>query len=188
MEQMAVWEEFPRTRQKIRVESVLHQSPWLFLSLVAHCLPYNDHMLFISLFISSSTGYIGVVNRSQKDIDGKKDIKAALLAEEKFFLSHPAYRHMAASMGTPYLQKILNQVRTHTTRPHREVNRLRVGTVTHNFCLQQLTNHIRDTLPAFRTRLQNQLLAVNKEAEEYKQYNPDDPASRTKTLLQSVSH
>ncbi|XP_053179125.1 dynamin 3a [Scomber japonicus] len=104
-------------------------------------------------------GYIGVVNRSQKDIDGKKDIKAALLAEEKFFLSHPAYRHMAASMGTPYLQKILNQ---------------------------QLTNHIRDTLPAFRTRLQNQLLAVNKEAEEYKQYNPDDPASRTKTLLQSV--
>ncbi|KAF0042358.1 hypothetical protein F2P81_005890 [Scophthalmus maximus] len=28
-------------------------------------------------------GYIGVVNRSQKDIDGKKDIKAALLAEEK---------------------------------------------------------------------------------------------------------
>ncbi|XP_044217975.1 dynamin 3a isoform X1 [Thunnus albacares] len=104
-------------------------------------------------------GYIGVVNRSQKDIDGKKDIKAALLAEEKFFLSHSAYKHIAASMGTPYLQRILNQ---------------------------QLTNHIRDTLPAFRSHLQSQLLAVNKEVEEYKQYNPDDPASRTKTLLQSV--
>lgn len=121
MEQMAVWEEFPRTRQKMRVESVLHQSPWLFLSLTTHCLPYKDHMLFISLLISSSPGYIGVVNRSQKDIDGKKDIKAALLAEEKFFLSHPAYRHMAATMGTPYLQRILNQVNTYT---HREVNRL----------------------------------------------------------------
>ncbi|XP_044054187.1 dynamin 3a isoform X2 [Siniperca chuatsi] len=104
-------------------------------------------------------GYIGVVNRSQKDIDGKKDIKAALLAEQKFFLSHPAYKHMAESMGTPYLQRMLNQ---------------------------QLTNHIRDTLPAFRSRLQSQLLALNKEAEEYRQYSPDDSARRTKTLLQLV--
>ncbi|XP_038572341.1 dynamin 3a isoform X2 [Micropterus salmoides] len=104
-------------------------------------------------------GYIGVVNRSQKDIDGKKDINEALLAERKFFLSHPAYKHMAENMGTPYLQRMLNQ---------------------------QLTNHIRDTLPAFRCRLQSQLLALNKEAEEYRQYSPDDPARRTKTLLQLV--
>uniref|UniRef100_A0A673C6M1 Interferon-induced GTP-binding protein Mx n=1 Tax=Sphaeramia orbicularis TaxID=375764 RepID=A0A673C6M1_9TELE len=104
-------------------------------------------------------GYIGVVNRSQKDIDGKKDIKAALLAEEQFFQSHPAYRHMAARMGTPYLQKMLNQ---------------------------QLTNHIRDTLPAFRCHLQNQLLTLNKEAEEYRQYGPDDAGRRTKIL--SIQH
>ncbi|XP_047442426.1 dynamin 3a isoform X2 [Mugil cephalus] len=104
-------------------------------------------------------GYIGVVNRSQKDIDGKKDIMAALQAEEKFFLSHPAYKHIAERMGTPYLQRTLNQ---------------------------QLTNHIRDTLPVFRSHLQSQLLALNKEAEEYKHYSPDDPARRTKTLLQSV--
>ena len=51
-----------------------------------------------------------MVNRSQKDIDGRKDIKAALAAERKFFLSHPSYRHMADGMGTPRLQKILNQV------------------------------------------------------------------------------
>ena len=38
------------------------------------------------------SGYIGVVNRSQKDIEGRKDIKAALGAERKFFLSHPSYR------------------------------------------------------------------------------------------------
>lgn len=59
---------------------------------------------------SACPGYIGVVNRSQKDIDGKKDINAAMAAERKFFLSHPAYRHLADRMGTPYLQKILNQV------------------------------------------------------------------------------
>lgn len=57
-----------------------------------------------------SLGYIGVVNRSQKDIEGRKDIRAALAAERKFFLSHPAYRHMADRMGTPHLQKTLNQV------------------------------------------------------------------------------
>jgi dynamin GTPase len=51
------------------------------------------------------------VNRSQKDIDGRKDIKAALGAERKFFLSHPGYRHIADRMGTPHLQKTLNQVR-----------------------------------------------------------------------------
>lgn len=56
-------------------------------------------------------GYIGVVNRSQKDIDGKKEISAALAAERRFFKSHPAYRHMADCMGTAYLQMVLNQVR-----------------------------------------------------------------------------
>lgn len=38
------------------------------------------------------SGYIGVVNRSQKDIEGKKDIRAALASERKYFLSHPSYR------------------------------------------------------------------------------------------------
>jgi hypothetical protein len=33
-------------------------------------------------------GYIGVVNRSQKDIEGRKDIKAAMGAERKFFLRY----------------------------------------------------------------------------------------------------
>lgn len=64
----------------------------------------------VALTLLLFTGYIGVVNRSQKDIDGKKDITAALAAERKFFLSHPSYRHLADRMGTPYLQKVLNQV------------------------------------------------------------------------------
>ncbi|XP_072104410.1 dynamin-2 isoform X3 [Mobula birostris] len=104
-------------------------------------------------------GYIGVVNRSQKDIDGKKDIRAALAAERKFFLSHPSYRHMADRMGTPHLQKTLNQ---------------------------QLTNHIRETLPALRNKLQSQMLSLEKEVEEYKNFRPDDPTRKTKALLQMV--
>ncbi|XP_052221466.1 dynamin-1-like isoform X2 [Dreissena polymorpha] len=104
-------------------------------------------------------GYIGVVNRSQRDIEGKKDIRAALAAERKYFLSSPAYRHMADRMGTPFLQRILNQ---------------------------QLTNHIRDTLPALRNRLQTQLLSLEKDVEEFKNFRPDDPARKTKAMMQMV--
>ncbi|XP_026158268.1 dynamin-2-like isoform X2 [Mastacembelus armatus] len=68
-------------------------------------------------------GYIGVVNRSQKDIDGKKDIRAALAAERKFFLSHPAYRHIAERMGTPHLQKTLNQLQ-YFNQPVEDLKRL----------------------------------------------------------------
>ncbi|XP_066994181.1 dynamin isoform X1 [Anabrus simplex] len=104
-------------------------------------------------------GYIGVVNRSQKDIEGRKDIKAALAAERKFFLSHPSYRHIADRLGTPYLQRILNQ---------------------------QLTNHIRDTLPGLRDKLQKQLLTLEKDVEQFKNFRPDDPAIKTKAMLQMI--
>ncbi|XP_031609527.1 dynamin 3a isoform X2 [Oreochromis aureus] len=119
----------------------------------------NARQILENKLLPLRRGYIGVVNRSQKDIDGKKDIKEALRAEKEFFLSHAAYKHMSEKMGTPYLQRILNQ---------------------------QLTNHIRDTLPAFRSHLQSQLLALKKEAEDYMQFNPNDSARRTKTLLQLV--
>ena len=87
-------------------------------------------------FLPLRRGYVGIVNRSQKDIDGKKDIKAAQAAERKFFLSHPSYRHLADRCGSGYLQKQLNQ---------------------------QLTNYIRDSLPSLRDRLQRQMLNLEKE-------------------------
>lgn len=75
-----------------------------------HLQPLTPCKAECPLTSTAPAGYIGVVNRSQKDIDGKKDITAALAAERKFFLSHPSYRHLADRMGTPYLQKVLNQV------------------------------------------------------------------------------
>lgn len=105
-------------------------------------------------------GYIGVVNRSQKDIDGRKDIKAALSSERKFFLSHPSYRHIADKLGTPYLQKTLNQ---------------------------QLTNHIRDTLPGLRSKLQAQVLSMERDVEEYKNFSPNDPTIKTKAMMQMTT-
>ncbi|XP_073834774.1 dynamin-1 shibire isoform X5 [Musca autumnalis] len=104
-------------------------------------------------------GYIGVVNRSQKDIEGRKDIHAALAAERKFFLSHPSYRHIADRLGTPYLQRVLNQ---------------------------QLTNHIRDTLPGLRDKLQKQMLALEKDVAEFKHFQPGDTSIKTKAMLQMI--
>jgi len=59
-------------------------------------------------------------------------------------------------MGTAYLQKTLNQ---------------------------QLTNHIREVLPALRNKLQENILSMEKEVEMYKNFRPDDPAQKTKALM-----
>ncbi|KAF7317763.1 Dynamin-related protein DNM1 [Mycena kentingensis (nom. inval.)] len=71
-------------------------------------------------------GFIGVVNRSQQDINAEKPLTAALESETEFFRNHPAYRNIAHKNGTKYLAKTLNQV---------------------------LMNHIRDKLPDMKARL-----------------------------------
>lgn len=55
-------------------------------------------------------GFIGVVNRSQQDINGKKSLGDALESETEFFRNHPAYRNIAHKNGTKYLAKTLNMV------------------------------------------------------------------------------
>merc|ERR1719391_1708232 len=67
---------------------------------------------------------------------------------------------MADKCGTPYLQKQLNA---------------------------QLTNHIRDTLPSLRDKLQRQMLGLEKEVEQYKHFQPNDPSIKTKAMLQMVT-
>lgn len=71
-------------------------------------------------------GFIGVVNRSQQDINGNVSMLTARKAEEEFFQSHAAYRNIAHRCGTKYLAKTLNQV---------------------------LMAHIRDKLPDMKARL-----------------------------------
>jgi len=81
-------------------------------------------------------GYVGVVNRSQKDIKDKKPMKAAHAEEKRYFESHPAYMHMASRMGTAHLSKVLNKV---------------------------LVNHIKDKLPGIRSKITS--MAAAKEDE-----------------------
>ncbi|KAI0249673.1 dynamin protein dnm1 [Lactifluus subvellereus] len=71
-------------------------------------------------------GFIGVVNRSQRDIDADKCMADALESETEYFKSHMHYRNIAQKNGTKYLAKTLNLV---------------------------LMDHIRDKLPDMKARL-----------------------------------
>lgn len=85
-------------------------------------------------------GFIGVVNRSQQDIQSGKALSDALQAERDFFKHHPAYRNMANRCGTHFLAKTLN-----TT----------------------LMAHIRERLPDIKARLNTLMGQTQQELASY---------------------
>ncbi|KAG8632115.1 hypothetical protein KVT40_001255 [Elsinoe batatas] len=85
-------------------------------------------------------GFIGVVNRSQQDIQGNKSLSEALAAERNFFKMHQAYRNMSNRCGTQYLARTLN-----TT----------------------LMGHIRERLPDIKARLNTLMGQTQQELASY---------------------
>ncbi|KAJ5248651.1 hypothetical protein N7468_000102, partial [Penicillium chermesinum] len=85
-------------------------------------------------------GFIGVVNRSQQDIQSGKSLADALRAESDFFRHHPAYRNMATRCGTQFLAKTLNST---------------------------LMSHIRDRLPDIKARLNTLMGQTQQELASY---------------------
>ena len=85
-------------------------------------------------------GFIGMINRSQQDIQSSKSLSEALHAEAEFFQHHPAYRNMANRCGTHFLAKTLN-----TT----------------------LMTHIRDRLPDIKARLNTLMGQTQQELASY---------------------
>lgn len=85
-------------------------------------------------------GFIGVVNRSQQDIQSGKSLAEALRAESDFFRHHPAYRNMATRCGTHFLAKTLNST---------------------------LMSHIRDRLPDIKARLNTLMGQTQQELASY---------------------
>lgn len=102
-------------------------------------------------------GYIGVVNRSQQEIETKKDIAAAMQRESNFFKNHRAYCHIANRLGTPFLQKVLNE---------------------------QLTEHIRRTLPGLQDKTRKQMVSLEKELADFEKRYPNDPSVRRDVMLE----
>ncbi|EKE37163.1 hypothetical protein ENUP19_0285G0016 [Entamoeba nuttalli] len=89
-------------------------------------------------------GYIGVVNRSQQDINNGVDVKTSLRHEKEFFENHPVYCSIAERMGTEYM-----------------VNRLNV----------LLLQHIQKCLPGLKQQI-NQ--CYEKARSRYEDIKPDD--------------
>ncbi|KAH7847695.1 hypothetical protein Vadar_029160 [Vaccinium darrowii] len=85
-------------------------------------------------------GYVGVVNRSQEDINKNRSIAEALAYEEQFFRDNPIYNGLADRCGIPQLAKKLNQI---------------------------LEQHIRTVLPGLKAELHSHLLIVVKELRTY---------------------
>ncbi|AQK92016.1 Dynamin protein 1A [Zea mays] len=55
------------------------------------------------------TPWVGVVNRSQQDINKNVDMIAARRREREYFATTPEYKHMASRMGSEYLGKMLSK-------------------------------------------------------------------------------
>ncbi|CAI7890020.1 unnamed protein product [Closterium sp. NIES-53] len=96
--------------------------------------------LLLGNVIPLRLGYVGVINRSQEDINAKKSVKDALTYEEAFFRSRPVYHGLADRCGIPQLAKKLNSI---------------------------LVQHIRLLLPDLKARINAQMVAVHKELVGY---------------------
>lgn len=54
--------------------------------------------------------WVGIVNRSQAEINKNVDMIYARRKEREYFESSPEYGHLAPKMGSEYLAKLLSQV------------------------------------------------------------------------------
>jgi hypothetical protein len=57
--------------------------------------------------------WVGIVNRSQADINRNVDMIAARQMEREFFATSRDYGHLASRMGSEYLAKLLSKVHTY---------------------------------------------------------------------------
>ncbi|CAL9735026.1 dynamin-related protein Dnm1p [Monosporozyma servazzii] len=85
-------------------------------------------------------GFVGIVNRSQQDIQLNVSVKEALDNEDHYFKRHPIYRSISDKCGTRFLAKLLNKT---------------------------LMSHIRDKLPDIKTKLNNLITQTEKELNSY---------------------
>ncbi|XP_024992517.1 dynamin-related protein 1E-like [Cynara cardunculus var. scolymus] len=53
--------------------------------------------------------WVGIVNRSQADINKNTDMMYARRREQEYFATSPDYGHLASKMGSEYLAKLLSQ-------------------------------------------------------------------------------
>ncbi|XP_077986935.1 dynamin-1-like protein isoform X2 [Glandiceps talaboti] len=108
-------------------------------------------------------GIIGVINRSQMDINQKKDIKDAIKDEAAFL--QRKYPALASRNGTPYLAKTLNRLLMHHIRDCLPQLKTRVNVMASQF--QSLLQSFGEPVEDHNDRSQMLLQIITKFAAEY---------------------
>lgn len=121
----------------------------------------NGREILLNKQFPLKRGYIGVVCRSQKDIEGRLEIGPSLEKERAFFTNHPAYSDLAHMCGTQYLQQVLNK---------------------------QLVEHIRDTLPELNEKVHSQMMKLDQKRVELNLVTSSSTTmiSKAKLMLQMI--
>lgn len=105
-------------------------------------------------------GYIGVINRSQADIQAKKKVASTADSEMKFFKNDPAYADIADNCGTRFLSQTLNQI---------------------------LMKHIKNQIPRLYSQINELLAQKNAELEKYGTALGTSPEEQQTTIFRLVS-
>ena len=106
-------------------------------------------------------GYIGVVNRSQKDIDDNKPMSKVIEEEHRFFVTTPEYNDLADQCGYSYLASTLNSI---------------------------LMDHIKACLPKVHNDINELLRRKNKELIGYGQSFGDSLEEQQMYLYKIIEH
>ena len=104
-------------------------------------------------------GYVGVVCRSQEDINRKVQLKSHLGFERTFFHNHSVYAPIAKRLGTEFLAKRLNIL---------------------------LLSHLKEQLPMLKKRIAELVLQKEEEMKSYGQPLGEDQSSRGAILLNII--
>ncbi|CAM9648816.1 unnamed protein product [Chrysoparadoxa australica] len=115
--------------------------------------------MLLNRVIPLKRGYVGVINRGQKDIDSGVTIRQALTKEDKFFKEHAGYRQMQHKLGTGMLAKMLNQI---------------------------LMHHIKDCLPEIKGKLSAMMMSVQQELADLGEPTDNVPSGALRQTALSI--
>lgn len=107
-------------------------------------------------------GFVGVVCRSQQDINDRKSMEAARRAEHDFFANSPIYAPIADESGTVYLSKKLNNL---------------------------LLEHIKAVIPDLKRHVDQLMEATKKQMEKLGMFEQDitEPSAQLLSLIKVFS-
>ncbi|KAG8183571.1 hypothetical protein JTE90_025131 [Oedothorax gibbosus] len=110
--------------------------------------------------IELKRGYVGVVNRSQEEIESGRDIDHILNKEREFIESKPCYSHLRDRMGTPVLQRLLQRT---------------------------LKSHIKTSLPSVREKLGKKLDEFERQLKDFQSKAGEGQGDRQLFMLKHVN-